>query len=68
MWIERTPPTTLAPLLDAGDAADLLDMVRQEAGRAESARRFPCAGTLLDIYSRTVNAQRPLSEVITARS
>jgi len=51
-------------VLDAGDAADLLDMVRQEEGHAESARRFPRAGTMLDIYSRTVNAQRPLAEVL----
>jgi DNA helicase-2/ATP-dependent DNA helicase PcrA len=51
-------------VLDAGDAADLLDMVRQEEGHAESSRRFPRAGTLLEIYSRTVNAQRPLTEVL----
>jgi DNA helicase-2/ATP-dependent DNA helicase PcrA len=51
-------------VLDAGDAADLLDMVRQEEGHTESRRRFPRAGTMLDIYSRTVNAQRPLAEVL----
>jgi DNA helicase-2/ATP-dependent DNA helicase PcrA len=51
-------------VLDASDAADLLDLVRQEHGRAESPRRFPRAATMLDIYSRTVNAQRPLSEVL----
>jgi DNA helicase-2/ATP-dependent DNA helicase PcrA len=51
-------------VLDAGDAADLLDMVRQEEGHAESERRFPRAGTVLEIYSRTVNAQRPLTEVL----
>ena len=54
-------------VLDAGDAADLLDMVRQEEGHAESPRRFPRAGTLLDIYSGTVNAQRPLTEVLVER-
>ncbi len=32
--------------------------------RAQSARRFPRAATMLDIYSRTVNAQTPLSEVL----
>src|ERR1039458_6409045 len=51
-------------VLDASDAADLLDMVRQEEGHAESSRRFPRARTMLDIYSRTVNAQRPLTEVL----
>jgi DNA helicase-2/ATP-dependent DNA helicase PcrA len=52
-------------VLDAGDAGDLLDLVRQEHGGAESPRRFPRAATMLDIYSRTVNAQTPLSEVLT---
>ena len=51
-------------VLDAGDAGDLLDLVRQEHGQAESRRRFPRAATMLDIYSRTVNARRPLSEVL----
>jgi DNA helicase-2/ATP-dependent DNA helicase PcrA len=58
----------LAPdfgLLDAGDAADLLDLVRQEHGHADgTGRRFPRKGTLADIGSRTVNAQRPLREVL----
>jgi DNA helicase-2/ATP-dependent DNA helicase PcrA len=57
----------LAPgfgVLDAGDAADLLDLVRQEHGHAERRRRFPRAQTMLDIYSRTVNAQTPLAEVL----
>ncbi|MHB8491252.1 MAG: ATP-dependent helicase [Solirubrobacteraceae bacterium] len=51
-------------VLDAGDAADLLDFVRQDKGRAESRRRFPRAQTMLDIYSRTVNAQTPLAGVL----
>jgi DNA helicase-2/ATP-dependent DNA helicase PcrA len=51
-------------VLDAADAADQLDYVRQEQGRAESRRRFPQARTTLDIYSRTVNAQTPLAEVL----
>ena len=51
-------------LLDAGDAADVLDLVREEHGHAERDRRFPKKSTLLDIYSRTVNAQRPLSGVL----
>jgi ATP-dependent DNA helicase UvrD/PcrA len=51
-------------VLDAGDGADLLDLVRQELGYADSGRRFPRKVTLADMYSRTVNAQRPLSEVL----
>jgi DNA helicase-2/ATP-dependent DNA helicase PcrA len=51
-------------VLDAGDAADVLDLLREEHGHATSKTRFPRKGTLLDIYSRTVNAQAPLSGVI----
>jgi DNA helicase II / ATP-dependent DNA helicase PcrA len=51
-------------VLDAGDAADLMDLVRQEAGLGQTGKRFPRKSTLLDIYSRTVNAQRPLREVV----
>jgi DNA helicase-2/ATP-dependent DNA helicase PcrA len=51
-------------LFDAGDAADLLDLLREEQGLASGERRFPRKGTLLDIYSRTVNAQRELSGVL----
>ncbi len=53
-------------LLDAGDAADLIDLVRQEQGHAESGRRFPRKHTLADVYSRTVNAQCPVRAVIEA--
>jgi DNA helicase-2/ATP-dependent DNA helicase PcrA len=51
-------------VLDPGDAADVLDLIREEHGHAQSKRRFPRKSTLIDIYSRTVNFQRPLSEVV----
>jgi DNA helicase-2/ATP-dependent DNA helicase PcrA len=51
-------------VLDASDAADVLDLLREEHGHAQSRTRFPRKGTLLDIYSRTVNAQAPLSGVL----
>jgi DNA helicase-2/ATP-dependent DNA helicase PcrA len=51
-------------VLDASDAADVLDLLREEHGHAQSRTRFPRKGTLLDIYSRTVNAQQPLSGVL----
>jgi len=51
-------------VLDPSDAADLLDLLREERGLANQRSRFPRKGTLLDIYSRCVNAQRPLSEVV----
>jgi DNA helicase-2/ATP-dependent DNA helicase PcrA len=57
----------LAPgfgVIDAGDAADLIDLVRHERGHAAAGRRLPRAQTMLDIYSRTVNAQTPLADVL----
>jgi DNA helicase-2/ATP-dependent DNA helicase PcrA len=51
-------------LLDASDGADLLDLLREERGLATTERRFPRKGTLIDIYSRTVNAQRELGDVV----
>src|SRR4051812_49618199 len=51
-------------VLDTGDAADVLDLLREEAGHAAARTRFPRKATLLDVYSRTVNAQLPLSGVL----
>jgi len=51
-------------VLDASDAADLLEVLREERGLAEQGSRFPRKATLLDIYSRCVNAQRPLSQIL----
>ncbi|MBA2576736.1 MAG: ATP-dependent helicase [Euzebyaceae bacterium] len=57
----------LAPefsVVDQGDAADLLDLVRDDLGLAGGDRRFPRKDTLAAVYSRTVNAGAPLAEVI----
>ncbi|MGN6170953.1 MAG: ATP-dependent helicase [Solirubrobacteraceae bacterium] len=51
-------------LLDASDAADVLDLLREEHGHAQSRSRFPKKSTLLEIYSRTVNSQRRLGELV----
>ncbi len=47
-------------VLDRGDAADLLDVLRQELGLAQKEQRFPRKDTCLQIYSHRVNTQRPL--------
>jgi DNA helicase-2/ATP-dependent DNA helicase PcrA len=54
-------------VLDPGDAADVIDLVREEHGHAERRTRFPRKGTLLDLYSATVNGQRPMAEVLAER-
>lgn len=49
-------------VLDRGDAADLLDVVRHEHGLTAKSRRFPKKDTCLAIYSRCVNTQKTLDE------
>ncbi len=57
----------LAPeftVLDEGDAADLMGLARAELGLAGGERRFPRKRTCLNIYSRCVNAEENLAEVL----
>jgi len=51
-------------VIDAGDAADLLDLLRDDLGLAREDRRVPRKDTIWAIYSRTVNTQAPLREVV----
>lgn len=51
-------------ILDREDAADLLNLVRHEIGFSALQQRFPTKATCLTIYSRTVNAQLPLAQVL----
>ncbi|HVE46732.1 MAG TPA: ATP-dependent helicase [Acidimicrobiales bacterium] len=51
-------------VLDQGDNTDLLGLVRHDLGLGEKGRRFPKKDTLASIYSRTVNAQEKLADVV----
>ena len=51
-------------VLDRGDAADIMDVVRHEQKLTRTSRRFPKKDTCLAIYSRCVNTQQPLLETI----
>ena len=51
-------------VLDQGDAADLMGLVRSDRSAASSRGRFPRQDTLVTIYSRVANTQRPLREVL----
>ena len=51
-------------VLDRGDAADLMDVVRHEQKLTRTSRRFPKKDTCLAIYSRCVNTQQPLAETL----
>jgi len=51
---------------DREDSADLMNLARHELGFSKTESRFPAKGTCLQIYSRAVNAQAPLGEVLGA--
>jgi DNA helicase-2/ATP-dependent DNA helicase PcrA len=51
-------------VLDRGDAADLMDMLRHELGFSKLEKRFPRKDTCLAIYSHRVNTQRTLAETL----
>jgi DNA helicase-2/ATP-dependent DNA helicase PcrA len=49
---------------DREDSADLMNLLRHELGLSETKSRFPTKGTCLAIYSRVVNAQDDLENVL----
>src|SRR5665647_2804976 len=49
---------------DREDSADLMNLVRHELDFSKTRKRFPMKGTCLSIYSRAVNAETPLDEVL----
>ena len=51
---------------DREDSADLMNLARHELGFSSTESRFPAKGTCLAIYSRAVNAQAPLGEILGA--
>ena len=64
---EYAPSLGLDPqftIHDRTDSADLLDIVRHDLGLHAAKSRFPAKGTCLAIYSRTVNAQAELAEIL----
>lgn len=51
-------------VLDHGDATDLFALVRTEEGFGQRGKRFPRAETIAAIYSRMVNGQARLGDVL----
>jgi DNA helicase-2/ATP-dependent DNA helicase PcrA len=49
---------------DREDSADLMNLVRHDLGFSKMEKRFPMKDTCLSIYSRAVNAECPLAEVL----
>ena len=64
---EYAPSLSLDPaftIVDRGDAADLLDVLRQELGLSRKEKRFPRKDTCLAIYSHRVNTRQPLAKTL----
>jgi DNA helicase II / ATP-dependent DNA helicase PcrA len=51
---------------DREDSADLMNIVRHDLGFSSTESRFPTKGTCLAIYSRCVNAEAPIEQVLGA--
>jgi DNA helicase II / ATP-dependent DNA helicase PcrA len=51
-------------VLDRGDAADLMDLLRHERSLSKTEKRFPRKDTCLAIYSHRVNTQAPLARTL----
>jgi DNA helicase II / ATP-dependent DNA helicase PcrA len=48
------------------DSADLMNLIRHDVGLSKTQNRFPGKKTCVDIYSRAVNTEAPLAEVLGA--
>ena len=51
---------------DRGDSADLINLVRYDLGYSKMQKRFPAKSTCLAIYSRAVNSELKLDDVLTS--
>src|SRR5882672_3086662 len=51
-------------VLDRGDAADLVDVVRHDLGLSKTEKRFPRKDTCLAIYSHRMNTQGSLADTL----
>lgn len=51
-------------VMDQSDSADMMSLIRNELGVAKDTKRFPNKNTLVAIYSRTVNSQDKLADVL----
>ena len=64
---DYAPRIALSPTFtihDRGDSEDLMALVRQERRIDTSRTRFPAASTCVSIYSRAINSESPLAEVV----
>ena len=51
-------------IMDQGDAEDLMQISRAALGYAEKGKRFPKKETLHYVYSRHINTEKPVGEIL----
>ena len=51
-------------IMDQGDAEDLMGLSRAQLGYSQKSKRFPKKETLHWLYSRHINTERPLDELV----
>ncbi len=67
---EHAPRIGLNPaftIADRSDSEDLMGLLRHEQGLSNTHKRFPLKGTCLAIYSRVLNSQETLAQVLQQR-
>ena len=63
-YAETIGLATAFTIHDRADSTDLMNLVRHDLGFSKTEKRFPTKGTCLAIYSRAVNGELPLDEVL----
>jgi DNA helicase-2/ATP-dependent DNA helicase PcrA len=65
-YAERVGLERAFTIHDRQDSADLMNLIRHDLGYSQTEKRFPAKNTCLAIYSRAVNAQSDLDQVLDA--
>ena len=63
-WLVAVLAAPTFTIHDREDSADLMNLVRHERGLSKTESRFPTKGTCLAIYSRCINAELAIEEVV----
>ena len=63
-WAEPLGYSNSFTIIDRADCTDLIGILRTEGGFERKGRRFPRADTLLNLYSKEINTNRPLQQLL----
>ncbi len=63
-WAEALGYGSSFTIIDRSDCVDLIGILRAEGAFESRGRRFPRADTLLKLYSKEINTNRPLEQLL----